>query len=266
MPVFVYKAINESGQTITGEMEAGTAGAVSEQLSGQNYMPLKITEKKSGGGLNLSALNFGGNKVKPEEIINFTKYLVTLLRAGVPIISALSSLRDQAENKVLKDILQSVTDDVEGGANLSMALKKHPSAFDGLYVNSVKAGETGGVLDQVLMRIAALMAYEQDIRSRVKGAIRYPLIVIGGIVVGFSVLMVLVVPQFVDLFASSGVELPMPTRILIGISTFLQSFWWLLLLLIAGGAIGMMQYVGTTTGQYKWDKSKLSVPVLVRCF
>ena len=173
MPLFEYKAINDDGKTITGTMEAPAANAVSEHLSGQNYIPLKIAEKKQGGmNFNITLFSGGGKPVKVEEVINFTKYLVTLLRAGVPIISALNSLRDQADNETMKEVLQAIADDVESGNQFSAALRKHPKVFDGLYVNTVQAGETGGVLDQVLTRLASLMAYEKDIQSRVKGAVR----------------------------------------------------------------------------------------------
>lgn len=263
MPLFEYKAINEMGKTITGSMDAAFSGAVSEYLGNQNLMPLKITEKKKGGW------NFsigGPKKVKNEEIITFTKQLVTLLRAGVPIISALEAIGEQTDDQVLKKTLQGVHDDVEGGSNFSNALAKYPGVFSELYVNSVRAGESGGVLDQVLLRIGALMTYETEIKSKVKGAIRYPIIVIVGISIAFSVLMTLVVPKFIDIFAQSKVELPLPTRILIGISWVFQNYWFVLLGGIIAIGFSFFYYIRTPAGRYQWDKIKLKMPVFGQLF
>ncbi len=264
MPLFEYKAINDAGKTVTGTMEAGYASAVSDYLSNQNFMPLKISEKKQ------SKMNFsiggGARKVGTQEVITFTKQLVTLLRAGVPIISALEAISEQTESQSLKDVISRIHDDVEGGSNFSNALSKHPAAFDEMYVNSVRAGEAGGVLDQVLARIGALMTYEVEIRSRVKGAMRYPIIVIVGIFTAFGFLMTFVVPRFMDIFARSGAELPLPTRILINISTFMQNYWIVILAGIFGMIIGFFYYIKTPAGRMQWDRYKLSIPIFGQLF
>ena len=263
MPLFEYKAINDAGKTVTGTMEAGYASAVSDYLGNQNFMPLKITEKKQ-AKFNFS---FGGSKkVRTEDIITFTKQLVTLLRAGVPIISSLEAISEQTESQALKDTITRIHDDVEGGSNFSNALGKHPNAFDDMYVNSVRAGEAGGVLDQVLGRIGALMTYEVEIRSRVKGAMRYPIIVITGIFSAFGFLMTFVVPKFMDIFAKSTTELPLPTRILIGISSFMQQFWMLVIGAIVGGIIGFFYYIKTPAGRFQWDRLKLKIPIFGQLF
>ncbi|MFC1562324.1 type II secretion system F family protein, partial [candidate division KSB1 bacterium] len=217
MPLFEYKAIKDNGQPVTGTLEAAYAGAVFEYLEKQNFVPVKISVKKQAVSFNLPFLK-KRTRVKEDEILNFTKQLVVLLKAGVPIISSIEALRDQTDNKDFRGVLQQIHDDVESGSNFSDSLKKHPNIFSGLYVNSVKAGEAGGVLDQVLERIGLLMAYEADIRQKVKGAIRYPIFVISGIFAAFFFLMTFVVPNFIDMFASQEAELPIITQILILVS------------------------------------------------
>ncbi len=259
MPQFEYKALNQNGEPITGTMEAAVAAAVFEYLDKQNYTPLKIAVKKESGGFDISLFKKKAN-VKRDEVINFTKQLVTLIKAGVPITSSLDALAEQSDNQDLCKILRQVHDDVEGGSNFSDALSKHSAVFDGLYVHGVKAGETGGVLDQVLERIGALMAYEAEITQKVKGAIRYPIIVICGIVLGFSFLMVSVVPTFVEMF--KGAEtLPLPTRILIGISDIFVVYWWLALIVLSASFIGLTFYKKTPKGELVIDALKLKVPV-----
>jgi len=264
MPLFEYKAINDIGKTITGTMEASFASAVSEYLDSQNFVPIKITEKKK-TSFNINLINTK-KKVKVEEQINFTKQLVTLLKAGVPIISSLESLIEQTGNQTFSEVLTQVYHDVEGGSSFSDSLKKHPAIFGELYVNSVRAGETGGVLDQVLERLGMLMSYEQEMKAKIKGATRYPIIVICGITIGFAVLMTVVVPKFVDLFASTGARLPLPTKILMGISEVFKGYWWAMLIGAVGIVVFSINYVKTTKGRYNWDKIKLKIPVFGNLF
>jgi len=265
MPLFEYKGIKDNGQMVTGTMEAPVAGTVFEHLDKQRITPIKIAVKKTASaGFNISLFK-RKPKVKIIEITQFTKQLVTLIKAGVPIVSALDALSEQQDNPGFKAILKQVHDDVEEGMNFSDALKKHPSIYNDLYVYGVKAGETGGVLDQVLERIGSLMAYELEIKQKVKGAIRYPVFVICALIIAFVVLMVVVVPKFIQIFGSAK-NLPLPTRILIGISSFFQNYWWLLLLGLAGAFFGFTYYISTPKGRYNFDNFKLKVPVFGNLF
>lgn len=265
MPVYEYKAINESGQQVTGTFEGANPNAVFEYLDKKNMVPVKVNAKKGGGGG--MSFSFGkSKKISNVEKINFTKQLVTLLKAGVPIISCLEALAEQTTSPDFRRILDQVKDDVESGSSFSDALAKHPKLFDDLYVNSVKAGEAGGVLDQVLERIGSLMGYEAEIRQKVKGAIRYPIIVIVGIVIGFALLMTIVVPRFKDIFDQAGVDLPLPTRILLGISEFMQAYWFVLLGVLIGIIIGFRFYIKTPVGRKNWDAIKLKIPVFGKLF
>ncbi len=265
MPTFEYKAIKDNAQPVKGTVEAAYAGAVFEYLEKQNFIPVKISVKKQALSFKLPFLQ-NKSKVKDEEILTFTKQIVTLLKAGVPIISALEALIEQTDNKEFKETLRQIHDDVESGSNFSDALKKHPTVFKGLYTNSVKAGEAGGVLDQVLERIGILMAYETDIRQRIKGAIRYPMFVIIGIFVAFFILMTYVVPKFVDMFSQSDAELPVITKGLIAISTVFQAYWWAMLIGLFAFIIGASFYISTPKGHYVFDSLKLKIPVFGNLF
>jgi len=162
--------------------------------------------------------------------------------------------------------IQPPHDDVEGGTNFSDALKKHPNAFNEAYTSSVKAGETGGVLDQVLQRVGMLMAYEADIKQKVKGAIRYPIFVITGIGIAFIILMTVVVPKFIPIITEQGGEIPLPTKVMIGISDFFIGFWWLLILLAIGIFIAVPIYIATPKGRYNYDSLLLKLPVFGNLF
>ncbi len=264
MAIFEYKAIDETGKAVTGTMEASSSAAVSEFLDKQNYMPLKIDEKKD-SGLNKTIFNFG-KKIRQEDLISFTKQLVTLIKAGVPIISSLEALSEQTDSAILKETIEKIKDDLQAGNNFSNALAKYPDVFDDLYVNSVRAGETGGVLDQVLLRIGNLMTYEGEIKSKVKGAIRYPIIVVTFITIAFTILMTFVVPKFADIFSSAGAELPLPTKILMGISSVLKNYWYFIFGGLGGFFILSYYYVKTEKGRLNWDKLILKIPVFGNLF
>ncbi len=259
MPVFEYKAINEFGKTVTGTMDAENAGIIQDYLDAQNFMPVKIKEKKSSNfEINLFSKK---KKIKQEEIVNFTKQLVTLLKAGVPIISSLEAISEQAENPEFKNVLTQVHDSVERGSSFSDSLAQHPAVFYDLYTNSVRAGETGGVLDQVLERIGSLMSYEAETKKKVKSAMRYPIFVISAIVVGFSVLMAFVVPKFISIFKEAKAELPLPTKILLAISYVFQHYILYMAIGMVLLIVAFRYYTSTEKGKYQWHYVMLKMPV-----
>ncbi len=239
-------------------MDAPDASAVAGHLEGLGYLPLNIEEK--GQVAELKLFN-RPKKLKDAEIIVFTKQLVTLLKAGVPLLVCLESLVEQTESESLRNVIQAIYIDIESGVSFSEALKNQPGAFSELYVNSIMAGETGGALDEVLQRLAELMEHDNETRSRIKSAMRYPVIVVVSLVVAFITLMLVVVPNFIDLFNKLHVELPLPTRILIGFHTLISSYWYLLLAFAVAAFAGFKWYVKTETGAFRWDQFKLSLPV-----
>jgi type II secretory pathway component PulF len=259
MPVFDYKAVTETGATIEDTMEAPNQAAVADKLQKLGYTPLRITPQRQGA---LQVDLFGGKKVKLDEVIVFTRQLVTLLRAGVPLLSCLEALVEQIDSEGMQEVISEIYVDIESGKSFSEALSRHPKVFSELYVNSIRAGEAGGALDDILMRLATLMEHEKETRTRIKKAMRYPIIVVISLVIAFLVLMMLVVPKFVEMFIQVGVELPLPTRMLIGLHAILQSYWYILLGVLIVAGVALKKYIATEQGRYKWDKLMLSLPVL----
>ncbi|MFQ5637023.1 MAG: type II secretion system F family protein [bacterium] len=258
MPTFEYKAINQAGEEITEVMDAVDENAIADRLSSLGYLPITIKPKGTSSGF--LPFSFGG-KLKQVEIIVFTKQLVTLLKAGVPLLACLEALSDQAENQTVKKVIEEIYIDIQSGASFSDALQNHPKDFSELYVNSVRAGEMGGALDDVLERIVLLMEHDQETRSRVKAALRYPVMIVVSLIIAFIALMMLVVPKFIDLFEKLGVDLPLPTRILIGIYTVVHDYWYVLLIGLVLTTVGFIKYIRTEKGAYQWDKLKISTPI-----
>lgn len=258
MPNFEYKAIDASGSEVTEVMEAQDSAAVAEHLDKLGYLPLRIKQRSKSSNLQLFS---NRKKLKQAEIIVFTRQLVTLLRAGVPLLSCLEALVEQTESETLKEIIQKIYVDIESGLSLSDALKKYPRGFSELYVNSIKAGELGGALDEVLERLTQLMEHEQETKARVKSAMRYPIIVIVTLVLAFVALIMLVVPNFIKLFDKMGVELPLPTRLLIGFHSLMVNYWYLLIVGIAAVVFAFLKYIKSEKGAYQWDLFKINAPV-----
>ena len=258
MPSFEYKAIKPDGSEVTEVMEAKDADAVTAYLDKLGYLPLKI--KQSGGGLNLKLFS-NRRKLKDAEVVMFTRQLVTLLRAGVPLLSCLDALVEQADSEGLKEIIEKIYVDIESGLSLSDAIKRHPKEFSELYINSIKAGEMGGALDKVLERLVELMEHEQETNARIKSAMRYPIIVVVTLVLAFVALMMLVVPNFIDLFTKMKIELPLPTRLLIGFHYVLSNYWYLVIAGLSAIAFGFFKYIKTEKGAFRWDQFMITVPI-----
>jgi len=259
MPVFEYKAYNEAGSEVTDTLEAANTTEVAERLEKLGYLLVNIKSKSKGSEITLFS---GRKKLKESDIIMFTRQLVTLLKAGVPLLACLEALIHQTDNESLKEIVQQIYVDIESGMSLSDALRKHPKEFSELYVNSIQAGEAGGALDEVLERLSQLMEHDQQTKARVKSAMRYPIIVVVSLVVAFITLMLLVVPNFIDLFTKMNVELPLPTRLLIGFHSILVNYWYILIAALAALAVAFQKYKKTEQGAYNWDNFLINAPVI----
>ncbi len=259
MSDFEYKAIDDSGMEVIQVIEASSADEVAEKLDKLGYFPINIKEKKTSSSISLFKKK---KKIKQAEIIVFTRQLVTLLKAGVPLLSCLEAMVKQTDNEDLQTVIQDIYVDIESGHSFSDALAIHRDEFSDLYVNSIRAAEMGGALDEVLERIASLMEHDMETQSRIKSAMRYPIIVIISLVMAFIGLMLLVVPNFISLFDSMKIELPLPTRVLIGFHHILTEYWYVLVLVFAVVYFGFMRYIKTEKGAYQWDKFKISIPLL----
>ncbi|MFH0762591.1 MAG: type II secretion system F family protein [Candidatus Omnitrophota bacterium] len=258
MANYQYKARDKFAKAVSGVMGGESKEAVAAKLSSMGYVPISIEEKKGSG---FGSLFAGARKIKSSDLNMFTRQLATLQKAGLPILSSLKALREQAVNRALREIIGQVLRDIEGGSSLSSALSRHPKVFNALYVNMVNSGETGGMLGQVLERLADLGEHDDKIRMRIMAATRYPVIVVIAMALGFLVLVTVVVPRFSRIYAQFTTALPLPTRILIGVQYAVTRFWWLMILVIAALFFGFNKFINTKQGRFLWDNFKLKVPV-----
>jgi len=258
--LYRYKAVQSDGKEVNEVMTAATITEVQEKIRDKGLYLIQIredVEKKSAA----EELSFGG-KVTAKQISIFCKQFATLLKAGVPVASGLDILYRQTENKKFKSALEDVYTEVQKGSQVSTAIRNHPKVFPSLMVNMVESGEMSGNLDNIMERLA--IHYEKDakINSRIKGAMIYPiaLSVISVVVVIFLITVIL--PTFTGMFTSSGTELPLPTRILLGISDFIKGYWYIVI-----GAVGLLifvvtRYLNSSVGRYQFDALKFKLPVV----
>jgi type IV pilus assembly protein PilC len=270
MPVFTYRALNSQGQEVRDEVEANTSDDALNKLRGMNLFPTSVKEKTgkraaqqagpvAAGSKNKKSMAFGG--VKQKHLAQFTRQMATLINAGLPIVRSLKILRDQLKPGVLKNALMDVHDDVEGGMTLSEALAKHPKAFDKLFVNMVKAGEAGGILDQILERLAGFMEKAERLKKKVMSAMIYPAVVT---LVAGGILMLIVgyiVPQFEKMFKDMNVEMPGMTMVLMDAGNFIKTNWWVILVTPPAVFVGFKLVKMTKGGRYAIDFVKLKLPV-----
>jgi type IV pilus assembly protein PilC len=204
---------------------------------------------------------FGGG-VKTRDVVIFTRQFATMINSGLPLVQALDILAQQTENKVLAGITRQVVYDVESGHTLADALRKHPKGFTDLYVNMVAAGEAGGILDTILLRLAQFLEKNDAIVRKVKGAMIYPAVIFSVAAIAVAVLLIFVIPTFQNMFASVNLQLPLPTRIVIGASQVLIHYWWLMIGVIGGAVFGVNRYYKTPAGKLQIDQMMLKAPVL----
>src|SRR5215813_8843500 len=231
MPTFTYSARAINGELKNATIDAPTREEAVAQLRKQRLNVVKIDEA--------TAKKKRGGKVKMRDIVIFTRQFSTMINAGLPLVQALDILATQSESQTLKDVTRQVVFDVESGNTVADALRKHPNAFTELYVNMVAAGEAGGILDTILMRLAVFMEKNDALVRKVKGAMIYPGVIMSVAVIAITVLLIFVIPVFENMFSSVNMALPLPTRIVIGLSRFLKFYWWL----VAGSIAGLVYMV-----------------------
>src|SRR3954469_11041680 len=237
MATFTYTARAFNGDLRTATIDAASRDDVIAQLRKQRLSVVKIDQD--------AAKKIGRGSIKTRDVVIFTRQFSTMINSGLPLVQALTILADQTDNKALAEVTKKVVFDVESGNTVADALSKHPRAFTNLYVNMVAAGEAGGILDTILMRLATFLEKNDALVRKVKGAMIYPgviMTVAGGAI---TVLLVFVIPTFQNMFASANLELPLPTRVVIGMSNFLIHFWWAILLAVGGITFAIRSYYAT---------------------
>jgi len=261
MSLYRYSAKDLNGKKFAGEVESLDEKSLVATLQSQGLVPIdiKLRQGQSKAMIEKVLPKVGG--VPSSEIVGFTRQLSTMISAGLPLTDALVILEKQTKNRHFTRVLAEVVADVEGGMSLSQAMAKHSRVFDVIYIKLVEAGETGGVLDKVLDKLAESLEKEKEFKSKTRGAFIYPSIVIVVMIVVVSVMMIFVIPKLTSLYSEIGASLPLPTRILIALSNFMVSFWWLLLLMIAGVIYGLRVFVRTEQGAQFLSRLVLKLPI-----
>jgi type IV pilus assembly protein PilC len=256
MPVFAYSARTVGGELKQDEIELPTRDEVIKYLRKRRLIPVTVRVKPKEIKLGMK------RKVKTREMVILTRQFATMINAGLPLVKALQILAEQVTNPTIQAAIEKVVHDVESGDTLAHALKEHPKLFSPLYVNMVDAGEAGGILDTILLRLATFLEKADALARKVKGAMIYPAVVFSVAALAIAILLLFVIPTFESMFASFNQELPLPTRIVIGLSNFLQGYW--LWLLIGGVVAGVLfrRWVATSSGRLLFDRMLLRAPLL----
>ena len=257
MPTFAYSARPASGGEIrSGEIVVATRDDVLAFLHKRKMIPVSVRQKSK-------ELNFTfGSGVATRDIVIFTRQFATMINSGLPLVQSLDILAEQTENPALRKTIQETLYDVESGHTLADAMGKHPKVFTELFVNMVAAGEAGGILDTILLRLATFLEKNDALVRKIKGAMVYPAVIFSVAGGAVAILLIFVIPTFQTMFASAGIPLPLPTRVVIGMSEFLQGYWWA----VGAGAIAAVvaykQFVATSGGRLLVDKLTLNLPIL----
>lgn len=258
-----YKVRDRTGALLEGELDADNVSAVATRLRKEGYIPIEI-DRTAGTGFKTD-LRIPGitDRIKLRDLAVFSRQLSTMVHAGLPLIRALGILTEQTESRQLAKIVADIRDDIEAGSSLSASMAKHPKAFDSLYVSMVKAGETGGVLDDVLLRVADTIEKQVALRQKVKSAMTYPIMALSLITVITAAMLIFIVPMFEELYNSLGGTLPLPTRILLMVSKFIAGWGGLVILVVViGGIVFIVRWNRTENGKRTMDKVKLRIPIL----
>ncbi len=262
MPTFRYQGRTLEGSTTSGKIEAANKDVAAEVLMNKGVIPLKLTLQKEAAASQFDLSKWFESAVPLEVIIIFARQLYSLTKAGVPLLRAMRGLQQNCENKQMKAALENVVTELSNGRSLSSAMKAHKKVFSSLFISMINVGENTGRLDQALLQLSVYYEQELETRKRIKEAMRYPSFVIGFITIAMFILNIFVIPQFADMFKSFGVELPLPTKILIGTSNFFVNYWGLLLVVIIGAYVGFKSWLATADGREKFDKLRLRLPIV----
>jgi len=258
MPVYKWVAETKKGKILKGELEAGDERIAQLQLKRRSLTIKKIKAKPKDLFENVA---FFQPKITAKDVVIFTRQFSTMIDAGLPLVQGLTILAEQTENKTFQNVLKTVTKDVEGGSSLAEALKKHPKVFDALYVNLVAAGEIGGILDTILQRLAAYIEKAEKLKTRIKGAMTYPIIVVAIAILVIAVILIFVIPVFQEMFSSFGRALPVPTQIVVNMSDFLKGNIHYVIVAFILFVIAFKKYRNTKKGRRQTDALALKLPV-----
>lgn len=264
MSAFSYRGRNGAGEIVQGVLEGATSGEVAGVLLNTGVTPIEIKaaperalKQKEGG----KAFTLFGDKIGHVEILLFTRQLYTLLKAGLPIMRALAGLQESAVNMAMKSLLGQLRESLDSGRELSVSMARHPRVFSSFYLAMVHVGEMTGRLEEVFLRLHEHLDFERFMREQVKAALRYPSFVMIAMAAAITVVNVMVIPAFAQVFAGANMELPLLTRMLIGFSNFMVNYWYILLAGVIGLVFGFRSWIATASGRQTWDRVKLDIPI-----
>ncbi len=263
MAKFSYTAVDSSGKTVQGSIDANERETVLKALAKQGLKPISIKSGKEGASSKKSL--FSSNKVRGDHLVVFTRELSAMVSAGVPLLRALTSLQEHSESPALKNVLTGIIKDIEGGSALADSLAKYPESFSDVYVNMVRAGEAAGILDEILKRVAFQQEKNASIRKKIKSAMTYPTVLIVITIVAFFGLMLFVIPQIGNILTDLGgpdAKLPVLTQIMLNLSQLMTSYWYLFIAALGGGIFGITRYISTPGGKYKFHALILKLPAI----
>lgn len=260
MPRYYYKAVDSSGQVLSGGMEADSPDGVEVRLIEKGYIPTRIG-RSFGLQWSFSRLLERLTRIKTTDLILFTKQFRTMILSGIPMLALLQILQNQVDNARLQTILRSIQQDVQEGVSLYAAFRRHPGVFSALYCSMIRAGEASGELPEVLSRLSYIMEHEYKVKSDVRSALQYPLIVLVFLFVAFLVLLTFVIPRFVTIFEKAGIDLPIPTQICMMLYHFLFHYWYLIAMVFLGFA-ALLYYFGLEKGRYFRDHLVMRLPLI----
>lgn len=266
MPTFTYQAINETGSAVRGTVDAETATQAERLLDDQGLMPMAIQSAQESRGSWWHTVQTRLESVKLRELIIFTKQMQTMLKAGIPMVRLLQVLEHQTQNRRLKQVVADVARDIREGKSLHQALSEHSRVFSRLYLSMIQAGETSGSLTEILDRLIYIIEHEHKIKSDIRSALQYPIMVVVALGIAFFVLLTYVIPKFAVIFASAGIDLPLPTRVAVGLYDLLSLYWYLLIVALVILITGLVLFVKTATGRFVRDTFLLNLPIFGSLF
>ncbi|USD65019.1 type II secretion system F family protein [Vibrio sp. SCSIO 43136] len=262
MATFQYQGRNLQGEKVSGQVEAPTEELAAEALINKGVLPTSIKPGKLAGGAEFDLSQLFVTAIPLEVLVIFCRQLYSLTKAGVPLLRSIKGLVQNCTNKQLKTALEEVGQELTNGRSLSASMQLHPKVFSPLFVSMIHVGENTGRLDQALLQLSNYYDQELETRKRIKTAMRYPIFVIAFITIAMFILNIKVIPQFATMFSRFGVDLPLPTRILIGTSNFFVEYWVWMLAAFVGAAFAFNAWLGTADGRERWDKFRLRIPIV----
>jgi MSHA biogenesis protein MshG len=266
MGMFAYKGRNGRGDAVKGTLEGEDSSVIADQLMNTGITPTEIIQSRSvlvgtSGKPGWIMRRLTEKPTTLMDLMLFSRQMYTLLKAGVPIMRALAGLQESTQNPTFSALLQDLRESLDSGRELSAAMRRHPKVFSPFYVSMVQVGEMTGMLDVTFIRLYEHLEFEHDMRERIKAAMRYPSFVIMAMVIAMIVINLFVIPAFAKVYAGFHAELPLITKMLIGFSGFMVSYWLLMLALLVGVVVGFRFYINTPDGRYKWDRYKFKLPI-----